>query len=360
MRLVPLNAIKEGSYLGKTLYDGDGRVLLRQGVELNHDLIAGIRDSGIYTLYINDEYSQNEIDDIIKPELRLKAISTIKKAFETISKLDKCANVKKNNIRDDSISSIKEVSECIVEELSTNNNLLINLVDIKSMDSYTYQHSVNVALLSLVLGIELGLNRVELGNLCLGALLHDIGKVFIHKELLEKDKLTDSELEEYKSHTSLGFNYLKESPDINPTARIIALQHHARVDSTEFPSQIDANTLTKLSKIVSIADNYDSLTSDRPGHKALPPNEVIEYIMGAAGRHFDFDMVQVFCRKIFPFPEGTLVKLSNDETAIVDDMNINYPLRPKVKILRQTPTTVKMEPLDLMEHSNLTIKGIAY
>jgi len=150
MRLVPLNSAKQGTVIAKTLYDGNGRVLLSQGVELSEGLLNKIRDNGIYTLYINDEYSQNEIDDIIKPELKVKAVKTIKDTYDSISKsafynrnkTQSAQEKERANTRESTLASIKQISGSIVEEVLNNKNLLINLVDIKNMDTFTYQHSL--------------------------------------------------------------------------------------------------------------------------------------------------------------------------------------------------------------------------
>ncbi len=192
--------------------------------------------------------------------------------------------------------------------------------------------------------IELRLNKNDLYNLCIGALLHDIGKAFIPKDiLLKKDKLTDEELSIVRDHTAKGYEYLKSNSYLTAPSRIIAFQHHERLDGSGYPNGLKEGQINKLAKIVAIADVYDAFTSDRPYKKASPPHEALEYIMGAAGRYFDFDMVQAFVRKVIPYP-----------------VNPNFPLRPKVRIVQQLATSVKMEYIDLLKENNLVIEGIQY
>jgi HD-GYP domain-containing protein (c-di-GMP phosphodiesterase class II) len=194
MRLVPIECVREGTYLAKTIYDNDGRVLLREGVLLNDLLIRRIKLIKIFSVYINDEYSDNVIEDVIKPELRQKAVKTIRDTFVSFEKYTLYSS-KANNTNKESdlikekqkyFQSIGNIADSILEELLSNKNVLINVVDIKSLDSYTYQHSVNVAVLSLVLGLQLQLSKFELYSLCLGAMIHDIGKVFVPKEIIQK------------------------------------------------------------------------------------------------------------------------------------------------------------------------------
>ncbi|ABR47881.1 metal dependent phosphohydrolase [Alkaliphilus metalliredigens QYMF] len=369
MRLVPINCIKEGSYLAQTIYDKEGRVLLQEGVILNDSLLQKVKDNAIYMIYVNDEYSQNEIEDIIKPQLRIAATKSIRDTFGAFEKHKNDESMKKNPAQikrtalqeKEAVNQLNNISKSMVDEILFNKNLLINMVDIKCLDSYTYQHSVNVAVLSLVLGIELGLNRKELYDLCIGAMLHDIGRVMTPSNILAKEgKLTDAEYAIVKEHAVKGYEYLKENYDLSVPARMIALQHHERVDGTGYPQGLKDEQIHKLSKIVGIANVYDALTSDRPYRRAFPPNEAIELIMGGAGRFFDFEMAKIFVRKVNPYPEGTLVKLSNGEYGVVQEVYPNYPLRPKVQIIKQNATHIEIIIVDLLKECNVVIEKIQY
>jgi HD-GYP domain-containing protein (c-di-GMP phosphodiesterase class II) len=364
MRLVPINSVKEGSFLAKTIFDNDGRILLRDGVKLTEGLIRRIKSIGIFTLYINDEYSYNVIEDVIEPHIRQKAIKSVKDTFSHFERFNSAAGAKGNlsgvtpprGNKQDYVKALMDLSKEIMDEMISKKNVLINLVDIKSLDNYTYQHSVNVALLSLVLGIKLKLSKYELYNLCVGAILHDIGKVFIPTEiLLKKDKLTDSEFELIKEHTFRGYEYLKTSPDIPATARIVVLQHHEKVNGKGYPEMRKKDEINKLSKIVAITDVYDALTSDRAYRRAMSPNEAIEYIMASGESHFDFEMVKVFAKTIIPYPEGSLVKLSDGRLAVVEKLNSEFPLRPIIRLINNNNKLV-----DLEKELHIVITGLQY
>jgi HD-GYP domain-containing protein (c-di-GMP phosphodiesterase class II) len=370
MRLVPIECVREGSYLAKTIYDNEGRVLLREGVKLNGLLLKRIKHIKIFSIYINDEYSDNIIEEIIKPELRQKAIKTIKDTFVSFEKYNLYTSKGTNSTKDSQFIkekqkyflSIGDIATNILEEIFSQKNALINIVDIKNLDSYTYQHSVNVAVLSLILGMQLQLPKSELYSLCLGALLHDIGKVFISNEIIQKyDKLTEREYDLIKEHSLKGYEYLKGSSDIPAPARIIALQHHERINGYGYPEGRKDNDINKLAKIVAIADVYDALTSDRPQRRALSPNESLEYIMASGGTLFDFNMVLAFSKAVVPYSEGTIVRLTNGDIAIVEENHPNYPLRPKLKIIKALDnSTNKNTHIDLMEELYLVIDGVQY
>lgn len=360
MRLVPIECVREGSFLAKTIFDENERVLLREGVILTENLINRIKLIPLYSIYINDEYSDTVIDDIIKPELRQKCISTLKDTFKSIEKYSSQNTGNKSKVMG-SFLCINDLAQEIMDEILNSKNLMINLVDIKNSDNYTYQHSVNVAVLSLVLGTQLSLRRSELLDLCTGALIHDIGKVFIPKEILNKPStLTTAEFSLIAEHTLKGYNYLKDSSDISSVPRIIVLQHHEKVNGRGYPENRESDKINKLAKITAICDVYDALTSDRPYRRAMLPSDALEYIMAHGGTHFDYDMVKAFSKIIVPYPQGTIVKLSNDDIGIVQETYVNFPLRPQVKILRSKNPTMINQCINLTESLSIVIKNIEF
>jgi HD-GYP domain-containing protein (c-di-GMP phosphodiesterase class II) len=361
MRLVPINCIRPGSFLSKDIYDSEGRVLLAKGVELTPLILNKVKYHGIMSLYIQDEYSENEIEDIIQPQLRQKAIRVLKDYFNfsqsTLNQKGK-GIVKK---RYEYIQSIHRIAENIVEEILAHKNIMVNLVDIKCMDNYTYSHCVNVAILSLVLSIGLGLNKKQLYDIAVGAMLHDIGKIFIPKEILNKEeRLTKDEYRIIQRHSQLGYDYLKDLYEINSLSRIIVLQHHEAINGKGYPSGLTGERIHLYAKIVAIADNYDALTSDRPYRRGLSPNEAIEYIMASGGSLFDYDLVKEFINKIIPYPIGTLVRLSNGCIASVESVTPDLPLRPKVRIVRGNHEYRIDDTIDLFHNYNIVILGEQY
>lgn len=358
MRVVPIECIPEGSLLGRTIYDSNGRILLTSGTVLTNSILNKIREFKILSLYILDEYSNCEIEDIIKPELRQKAIKTLRGTFKDINRLN---SVKNLGTTKNDFAKIALIAEEIVENILANKDILVNLVDIKNLDLYTYQHSVNVAVLSLALGVGLRLSKKDLLDLCLGALLHDIGKVFIPKTIIQKpNSLTNEEYELIKTHPRKGYDYLSRYRELHTVCKLIALQHHEHVVGTGYPETLKKDKINYLARIVSIADVYDSLTSDRQYRKALCASDALEYIMAYGGTIFDFDLVKVFIKIIVPFPFGTVVQLSNGDVGIVQDTPVNFPLRPNIKILKSNNTDLNGYSIDLLKNPSLVISGLEY
>jgi len=367
MRLVPIQYAKAGSFLAKTIYDDRGSVLLREGVKLTDNYIKRVMQLGIFSMYINDEYSEKNVEDIIKPELRQKAVKTIKETFYSFEKFN--LNTTQSNMQDKKymaekhsyFQAIGDIVKEIMEEILCKKAVLINIVDIKSLDNYTYQHSVNVAVVSLVLGIQLQLDRKKLYDLCLGALVHDIGKALVPEEILKKnDKLTEEETNIVREHTIRGYDFLKGSVDISAPSRIIALEHHEREDGKGYPDKRKDEEINDLAKIVAVADVYDALTSDRTYRKAMSPNDAVEYIMANGQTQFSYEVVKAFSKCIVPYPEGTLIRLSNGEIAVVEEVYPNFILRPKVKVINKKNEKGEDLYRDLRTELEIVISGLQY
>lgn len=367
MRQIPINSVREGTKLAKTIYNSSGNVLLKEGVELNKPLLERIEENGILTLYIDDGYSDHVIEDIIKPELRQKAVNTIRETFDHIIHYNITIDQETTDFKrklmvkgmQKYLKTIKNLADTIIEDISNNKKLMINLVDIKNIDSYTYDHSLNVAVLSVVLGIELKLERKHLQALFIGALLHDIGKAFIPPLIINKpSELTPDEFDVFKTHTTLGYEYIKDNYGLDANSKVIVLQHHEHYDGSGYPRGTSGQHINRLARIVCITNTYDQLTSDSPSSRAVPPNDAIEYIMGAAGRYFDFEMADTFVKKIIPYPIGTLVQLSNGLIGVVKDIHPDFPLRPQIRYVELGTGKIYPHIIDLMEEKNITITGV--
>jgi HD-GYP domain-containing protein (c-di-GMP phosphodiesterase class II) len=371
MRIVPINCVVEDTILAKTIMSSAGNILLKKGVKLTKGLIEKIEENGIYTVYVDDGYSDVEIEDVIKPEIRNKAMLALKDTFENIERSNFLSRSEEKGLRkqldikvmEKYVEKLKFVTESIIEDITTSNSIVINLVDIKNVENYLYSHSLNVAVLALILGIELKIDKQDLVKLFLGSLIHDVGFAFIKKDIIKKKKeeYTDEDLDIYKSHTIKGYEYIKENFFTSPKINIIALMHHENYDGTGFPKGTKFDHIHKFARIVAIADKYDELTSDTPFKRALPPNDAIEYLMSKAGTDYDFDMVKIFVRKIVPYPVGTLIQLSDNSIAVVEKTNINNPLRPLIRILDLESKDKKSgKKVDLLTTPNITIINVIH
>lgn len=340
--------------LGDNLFGENGELILAQNTILTTEYVQGIRKLNYNGIYIEDDLSKDiHIVNIINDRIRAKTVKDIKDIF--ICTENKSPISKKNflNMQNQIIS--------IVDEILENKTMMVNMVDLKVFDDYTYYHSVNVAVLSIVIGTSSGLGKEQLCDLGIGAILHDIGKVFVKKEVLNKSGiLSDSEFLEIKKHSLLGFDYMKKDFSLNHSAKTGILDHHEKYGGGGYPNNLEGSDISLFGRIISIADVYDAMTSDRPYRKGIIPSEVIEYIMGSSSVLFDPELVNLFIRKIAPYPIGTIVKLSNGLTGIITENYEHYCLRPKIRIFNDGDHDVTPYEISLAdnEYLNITITGV--
>lgn len=220
---------------------------------------------------------------------------------------------------------------------------MIWMTHLKQRDLYTSTHSVNVCILSLTFGRFLGLDKVKLNHVGLGALLHDIGKLRVPLEILNKPSaLTHEEFEIMKSHPASGYALVSHDGEIPWPSLDIVLHHHERRDGGGYPDRLTGEQIPFLTRLVSIVDIYDAISSDRAYHDGLSPQETLSRLYDMGGHGLDQKLVETFIRCIGIYPIGTLVELTNGQVALVVGLNENQKLRPVVMLLREadhvTPT----------------------
>ena len=352
MRFIAANCLREGMTLARPLFRGID-VMLTQGVTLNQSYIGSIQRCGFTGAYIDDELSRDiEITSMISDELRKKTLQDVRKIVDIAQ-----AGGKRVRMPD-----VQMQVEHIIGELSDNRNIMVNMLDLCSYDSYTYSHSLNVAILSIILGMVMNLSTKDMVSLGTGALLHDIGKVFIDKSILQKKgKLTNEEFDVIKTHPRMGYDYIMSQYYFPVKHCRAILEHQEKYDGSGYPFKKAGDQISIYGRIAAVADVYDALTSKRCYRDALPANEAVEYIMGGSGSQFDPKVVKAFTQRIAPYPMGTSVQLSNGWKGLVVENYPSYCLRPKIRVYEQdgfavTPFEISLK--DDFEYLNITISGI--
>ncbi|RAU91526.1 HD-GYP domain-containing protein [Paenibacillus sp. YN15] len=204
---------------------------------------------------------------------------------------------------------------------------------VRAKDEYTHQHNVGVSVLSTMLGNWCKLDEQELNLLSLGASLHDVGKIRISDEILNKPgKLTKSEFEEMKLHTVYGYEMLKESAGLNPRVAFMALQHHEREDGSGYPLKLKGPQIDKLARIVAVADVFHAMSSQRPYHTPLPFHELISQMRLGIFGELDPYIVSLFLKNILGSMIGKQVLLSDGRYGEVVYINPHEETYPLVKV----------------------------
>ena len=342
MRFISIDHAQEGMIVGRPLRGRQGEILLTAGTPLRRTYIDTIRRLRYSGLYIHDEFSAGiEVEDIISDDLRHNAALAVCRIESDIA-----SGQTKSFCNQ--VETFAGFIDDILESVLSNKDTIVNLVDLKIFDQYTYQHSVNVCVLSSIIGVALGLDRAQLFNLAMTAVLHDLGKFFVDKDILNKpSRLSFEEFAIVKKHPEMGCDYLRRNCNYSSPIYIGLLQHHERFDGTGYPHGRVGTDIHLFARIIAVADVYDAITSMRPYHEPVLPSEAHEYILGNAGQHFDPDVAHVFVRKIAPFPEGAHVLLSNGLRGIVYKNFAEFMMRPLIKLLPIDGHPPAVEFLDL-------------
>lgn len=324
---IGVNELKEGMILGENLYDSLGNILLGDGIALRETYIVKIKTLDISKVWIKDKLPIKEIkkekpNDPYLLETRSEAKRFMAEAMQEFY------------LNGAIVEKVLAIVNKLIEELLENDEIVISLGKLRTIDDYTLEHSVNVCIISLVIGLSYGFKYDELVDLGVGAILHDIGKMLIPQKILNKPgALTIDEYEIVKNHTIYGYDILKKSDSVSDIAAEIALCHHERPDGKGYPLGRKAKQVRIYSKIVAICDVYDALTSDRVYKKGIVPHKALEYICRMVDTQFDNELVKKLLNCVKIYPVGSLVRLNTNELGLVVDISKINPSKPIVRIL---------------------------
>lgn len=253
------------------------------------------------------------------------------------------------------VASAMPLVEEIAASVLRNPGALISLVRLKQADDYTYLHSVAVCALMAALARQLGLDDEEIRECALGGLLHDIGKMAVPHNILNKPgKLTDAEFGAVKGHPAAGYSLLAEAQGASSIALDVCLHHHEKYDGSGYPHGLKGEEISRHARMGAICDVYDAITSDRPYKAGWCPAESLRKMAEwTKAGHFDPAIFNAFVKCIGIYPVGTLVRLRSGRLGVVLD-NTKSLLQPLVRVFFSTKSTSYIPP----ENVDLALPGL--
>ena len=255
-----------------------------------------------------------------------EALSRAEQAFETAAAGNSLEAV-----------DIRELVQLLIGEVARSNAALAQILTLKHYENLTYCHSVNVAILSLLLGQRLRLDERTLTILVEAALLHDIGKTRVPLEIVQKPGVLDTaERAIIEAHTTFGADILINTEGVHPLVPTIALEHHRGINGTGYPNLGDGVIPHVMSQIVSVADIYEALTGARSYREPMKPEQACLVLAREAGTKLNTAFVKAFVSAVTFFPVGSLVRTNRDEVGIVLRVNSKDPLHPLISITNET------------------------
>jgi putative nucleotidyltransferase with HDIG domain len=250
------------------------------------------------------------------------------------------------------LDGIDTLVDDITQSISRNPEAFLSLSRLKTKDNYTYLHSVAVCALMIALAKQMNLDPVLTKDLGMAGLLHDVGKMMIPDEVLNKPgRLTDNEFTIIKNHPLRGWEILKASEGVCSIALDVCLHHHERVDGTGYPDKLSGETLSLFARMGAVCDVYDAITSIRCYKDGWAPAEAIRKMAEWQEGQFDTSIFQAFVKTIGIYPSGTLVKLKSTRLAVVLEQSEKNLLTPIVKVIFSTTANTPLQPeiLDLAQ-----------
>lgn len=358
MRLMPIHMCQSGMRLGKKIYNEDGLVLLNEHIELTSRLLDRLKKNGIDFVYIEDPRTDDiEIKELISDETKQTAMKTIRTSFRRLMEEPDRKSTYNHYLG----KEFRNVMKLIIEDMSKNEDAMIMLTQMNQTDYYLYQHSLNVCIYSATLGIASGYSEDQLMVLGLGSLLHDIGKVKVPLDILNKpSKLSDEEMDLVKSHAEWGYQILKEEPNIPLVSAHCAFQHHERWNGSGYPRGIEGADIHDFARIIGIVDSYDAMTTHRSYRRTLLPHQAMEILFTGSGTLYEQEKIALFRDKVAIYPLGITVGLSTGETGVVVDINSKAPHRPIIRVIQDPYGKDVHAPyeIDLSKHLNLMISSV--
>ncbi|MDR3586181.1 MAG: HD-GYP domain-containing protein [Desulfosporosinus sp.] len=309
-----------GVSTSRNLFDAQGVLLLAKGEVVTIRVLELLKSHQVYIL-------QFESDKTIPP----KCFS--QERYQNVLASMQDIYQGGNLVTEVKLIATKDVVDGIFDELTKNPRIYFNLNQFRNFDNYTYVHSVNVGLIASLIAINMGYMDEQLKELILGALLHDLGKMTIPTELLNKPTgLTTQEFEILKQHPIRGVELLKEVK-ISPEVLAGIRQHHERWNGQGYPDGLKSNAIHPYARVIAVADVFDAITADRPYHEGIPLYYALELVEAGSDSDFAPEVVLALRNSLVIYPENSSVKLNTGEIGIVIDIPSNFPTRPLIRIL---------------------------
>lgn len=344
---VRTSSLKNGMRIEQSIKDKAGRTLICRGTLLDEYMINSMLKMRITGVYIGEGEEEPEKPE--EPQPKEKEVKISRQAKETIeknmtadrSKVQLTESVKKrveegiqylyNNTESQQFTNAaNSIASDLMKAIMENDAIAVDIDTLKVSDEYTFKHSVDVATMAMIIARKHGLKDKEIYEIGIAGLLHDVGKSKIPNEILNKpDRLTDEEFGIMKQHALYGYRILQEKNDIPESIRMGVLQHHEKINGKGYPLGAGVNQICLYARILSVADIYDALVTERPYKKGFSKRDAVEIIMSMTDE-LDIAAMKSFLGSVILYPVDSNVQLSNGEMAKVVENNPDYILRPKV------------------------------
>ncbi|MBE3590633.1 MAG: HD-GYP domain-containing protein [Firmicutes bacterium] len=342
MRIVHLDDRVIGMKLGQTIHDRAGRVLLAAGVVLTQDYVRQLRQRGYLSIPVMDPLAPDAVPgDALREETRRAAMNVVAKTLE---------RMRSNGVV--TPQAVQLIIDRILAEIRREPNLALNVSMLRNLDDGLFVHSVNVCVYSLLIAASLGIPPEDQRPLGIGALLHDIGKVFYMELVQKRGRLTPEEYERIQQHARDGYDLLRRQPGMPILVAHVAYQHHERLDGSGYPRGLSGEAIHPWARITAVADIYDTITADRTYGLGQPPHEAMAEVRAMAEEgKLDARAVRALMGRLAVYPEGTILLTAAGEMAIVIGQT-EVGSAPRVRVVTDGELNLRAPEVRVMDGSS--------
>ncbi len=372
IKRVQVDQLKPGMYIHDLNCGWLQHGFLRQQFLLRSDTqIHQMHRQGMHDVYIDTDKgadlpgapTEAEVQQVLQVQLEASGAQGASLPVARVSQKEEATTAKRilgeaQGVVKDMMSDVrlgKQVDPAkalvVVDDINAsvlrNPGALLSLGRIKQADNYTFQHCVSVCALMVSFSHALGEDPTSVQEAGLGGLLHDVGKMKIPNEILNKPgRLTEEEFTIMKSHAAISRELLQGTPGISETVIRIASEHHEKMEGCGYPLGLNGAQISKPGRMAAIVDVYDALTSNRVYHKGMEPSDALKKLLEWSGDHLDGELVQFFIRALGIYPVGSLVRLSNGKLAVVVEQQEDL-LKPVVRVIYDAVRGYGLPPKDV-------------
>lgn len=344
--LININDLREGMVVAKEIVVNNN-VLVVKGTRITQGIIKKLRDVYLENALIVDG------EEIVKENRKLDYAKELKEVRKTLRnfayQLENIFEKIRINGKTD-IDDLRNFSQRIIDELTSPRIIIKNIIMDGSKEDCVFKHSVNVSLLSLLLGKWLRLSGEEISLLLYSAILHDFGKTKINnKSLCTPGRLSNEEIESIKNHPIIAYNLVKDIPYLSKAVKYGIVMHHERLDGSGYPLGLKDDEIHKFAKIIGIADTFDNIISNREKEKDVNPFKALEIIKGYSLEKLDYNYCSIFIEGIINYYFGENVILNNNKVCKIINIDINNLTQPLLQCGE--------EFIDFRKQKELKIKG---
>ena len=358
---IKISELKVGHFVVEIINQQNKYSLTHSGHIKNEQVIANLLAKGVQSLLIDKSKTKFGEKTNKKNPIHLD----VQKAKDIF---DHSKNIQKKIFADAlhgqalDLAPVVEITNQTIDEIFKNSDALACVINIRNKDEYLLEHSVSVSVLITIFARFLKMDRPIVEQMSIGAFLHDVGKIMVPDKILNKPgKLTDDEFTTMKTHVNHSIDIIKKTPNISKLSLDVAALHHEKLNGNGYPFKVKANDISIYGRMIAICDIFDALTANRcykEGYSHIKAFTILRNL--AENQHLDQRLVDQFIKCMGVYPVGSLVELSSNKVAIVEQRNSEDPTNPKVRSFYSAKHNhyVEAEDVDLTKTKDFIVKGV--